>query len=85
LAHGRRAKGLFEIQMLWKTHALAANDGTAADDWLAYHRSMDRIGVSKALNRSWLENLAEYRLTVHGTWGLDGAFRCSEPDAISTD
>jgi hypothetical protein len=80
-------KGLFEIQDVHgKTHALAAERWTAADDWLAYIEAMDRIGVSKELNRSWLENLARvHGVTVHGTWGLDWSVPLQRPDAISTE
>lgn len=80
-------KGLFEIQDVHdKTHALAAGRWTAADDWLAYIEAMDRIGVSRELNRSWLENLARvHGVTVHGIWGLDWSVPLQRPDAISTE
>src|SRR5205807_2682875 len=73
LRTGAVPKGLFEIQDVHgETNALAAERWTAADDWLAYIEAMDRIGVSKELNRSWLENLARvHGVTVHGIWVLD--------------
>ena len=87
LRSGVVPKGIFEIQdVRGKTHALAAERWTAADDWLAFLEAMDRIGVSRELNRSWLENLVRvHGVTVGGIWGLDWSVALQRPDAISTE
>src|SRR5205823_9025411 len=81
------SKGLFEIQDVHgRTHALAAERWTAADDWLAFLEAMDRIGVGKELNRSWLDNLARvHGVSIDGIWGLDWSVALQRPDAISTE
>ena len=80
-------KGLFEIlDVHGKTHALAAERWTSADDWLAFIEAMDHIGINKELNRSWLENLARvHGVTVQEIWGLDWSVPLQRPDAISTE
>jgi len=80
-------KGLFEIQDVHgKTHALAAERWTSADDWLDFIEATDHIGINKESNRSWLENLARvHGVTVQGIWGLDWSVALQRPDAISTE
>jgi hypothetical protein len=80
-------KGLFELQDVHdSTYALAAERWTAADDWLAFVEAVDRIGISKELNRSWMDNLARvHGVTIDGNWGLDWCVPLQRPDAISTE
>src|SRR5207249_9794827 len=78
---------LFEIQDVHgKTHALAAERWTSADDWLDFIEATDQIGVSKELTRAWLENLARvHGVSVQGLWGLDWSVALQRSDAISTE
>ena len=87
LRTGVAPKGLFEIQDVYaNTRALAAERWTSADAWLDFIDATDHIGVSKQLNRSWLENLARvHGVSVQGVWGVDWSVALQRPDAISTE
>ena len=86
-ATGVVPKGLFEIQDVHnETRALAVERWTMTDDWLSFIEAADRMGLSRELTRTWLENLARvHGVTSEGIWGLDWTIPLQRPDAVSTD
>jgi hypothetical protein len=86
-ATGVVPKGLFEIQDVHnETQALAVERWTTTEDWLSFIEAADRLGLSKELTRTWLDNLARaHGVTVRGVWGLDWTIALQRPDAISAD
>jgi hypothetical protein len=86
-ATGVVPKGLFEIQDVRnQTRGLAVERWTSTDAWLSFIEAADRMGLSRDLTRTWLDNLARvHGVSVRGIWGLDWMVPLQRPDAISTD